>query len=209
MIVPPVRRPPGPVCLAILTMRGLPAMLALCAGLAASPAAAQATRRVVVTAPIANLRPVAADNVEILAQIEAGRMLVPLGPASGAWVPVEPPDEVSVWIYAELVRDGAAVVDKAQIRAGPGLSYRAIGSVSRGTPIESRGRLGDWLKIRPPAGMPVWISRTAIAPASTNTPAPNLHLPPAVASGLIAALNATGTVTAAATNAAAAVTNAP
>ena len=37
--------------------------LALCAALAALPAAAQAPRRVVVTAPIANLRPVAADNV--------------------------------------------------------------------------------------------------------------------------------------------------
>jgi uncharacterized protein YgiM (DUF1202 family) len=177
--------------------------LALCAALAALPAAAQAPRRVVVTAPIANLRPVAADNVEILAQIEAGRLLSVLGPPSGAWLPVEPPDEVSVWIYAELVRDGAAAVNKAQIRAGPGLAYRTVGSVNRGTPLETRGRLGDWLRIRLPAGMPVWVSRAAVAPAASNAPPPGLRLPPAVASGLIAALQDTNTAaSAAATNAA-------
>lgn len=163
--------------------------------LAASLAAGEVCVRV--TADHANLRFQNADNVDVACVLSAGQELLAFGPLEGNWVPVAPPEDVSVWIYAELVRKGSVARDKTQIRSGPGLNYKVVGSVDHGTLVESRGRLGDWLKIRPPAGFPLWISRSAIALAPTSAPPNILPLPPNVANGLLTALAADTAVTSA------------
>ena len=115
--------------------------------------------------------------------------------------PVAPPDDVSVWIYAELVRKSHVVRDKAQIRSGPGPNYKVVGSLEQDTPVELRGRIGDWLKIKPLARFSLWISRSAIVelPASAK-PTDTLALPPAMATGLLSALNDDTNGTATTTN---------
>lgn len=179
----------------------------LLSALATVAAPLRAETRVIVTIDRANLRPLNTDNVESVGEVVRNQQLVAWGPLDTVRVPVEPPDDVSFWIYAELVRQGRVVADKAQIRSGAGLAHKAIGSVDRGTPVESRGRLGDWLKIAPPSGFPVWISRSAIALAPTSAPPGSVILPPEIARGLVNALADTNAASTA--QVAAAVSSAP
>ena len=169
------------------SMRSIPSIL-LPVLLATTLAATET--RVYVTADHANLRYQNADTVEVARVVSAGQVLVVIGPFEGKWVPVVPPDDISVWIYAELVRKGQVVRDKAQVRSGPGLDYKVVGSLEHGTPVESRGRVGDWMKIKSPAGLSLWVNRAAIAVAPVSAPPPPalLPLPPALATGLLSAL---------------------
>lgn len=169
-------------------MRGLPFML-LPVLLAVLPAVSQT--RVLVTVDHTILRYQNADSIDVAGEVAAGQELTSMGPLEGVWVPVVPPEGISFWIYAELVRDGAIAADKAQIRSGAGLSCKVVASAERGTPVTSCGRLGDWLKIKPPPGLAVWVSRAALVPVPANTSPDVIMLPPAVASGLLAALNTT------------------
>jgi uncharacterized protein YgiM (DUF1202 family) len=149
---------------------------------------ATAETRVRVTAEHTNLRYQNADNVEIACVLPAGQELLVHGDIEGNWLPVTPPDDIHVWIYGELVRKGRVVRDKAQLRCGPGLSFKVVGSVNQGVAIESRGRSGDWVKIKPPAGLLLWVSRTAVAVLPTNTMPVVSPLPPDLATGLLSAL---------------------
>jgi hypothetical protein len=177
-------------------MRGLSSML-LPAVLAASLAAGDA--RVRVTAEHAGLRLQNDDTVEVACPVAVGQELTLLGPIEGTWVPVAPPKGVSFWIYAELVRQGRVVANKAQVRSGAGLTYKVIGSLDRGLSVETVGRLGDWLKIKPPPTLPLWINRGAVIPVSSDSPPQIVSLSPALAGGLLTALggsNATACATA-------------
>ena len=169
--------------------------------------------RVRVTAEKTSLRFQNSDNVESACEVQAGVELTALESPKGNWVSVAPPDDVSVWIYAELVHKGRIVRDKAQLRTGPGLSYKVIGSLAQNTAVEQRGRIGDWIKLKPPSGFSLWISRSAIAVVSTSattsatvptsiatsSASPTsavpemLVLPPSLAGGLIDALTNSNT----------------
>ena len=181
-------------------MRSQPTIFLLPVLLATAVVAAET--RVHVTKDHTCLRYQNADSVEMACEVPAGQELVVRGPIEGSWVPVVPPDGVSVWIYSELVHKGLVVRDKAQVRSGPGLSYKVAGSLDRNTPVESRGRIGDWMKIKPPAGFSLWVSTTNISLASTNASPLELQIQPSMASGLLSALSdntnaviaATGTV---------------
>ena len=167
---------------------------------------AAAETRVRVTVDHTSLRYQNADTVEIACVVPVGQELVVRGPLEGEWVPVVPPNDVSVWIYSELVHNGRVIRDKAQIRSGPGLTYKVDGSLDLGTPVESRGRVGDWLKIKPLSGFSLWVSRAAIVLAPSSAPPDILPLPPTLATGLFFALTDDTNATAAVTSAVVAVT---
>jgi len=146
--------------------------------------------RVRVLAEHTVLRYPVADSVEIACMVQTGQELTVRGPLEGNWVPVTPPDDVSVWIYSELVRKGRVIRDKVQVRSGPGANFKVVGSLNHDLPVELRGRVGDWLKIRPPSGFSLWISRAAIGeePYSGSTP-DLLPIPSTIATGLLSVLN--------------------
>lgn len=135
---------------------------------------------------------------EAVGWLAAGTELAVRGalPDEAVWVLVEPPEGVSVWVYRELVRDGAVTADKSRIRSGAGLNFRAVASLNKGDRVEVRGTYGDWLRIRPPAGLDVWVLRDRVEPlaelpeggAPEEPPAPATNLPPAEVAG--AATNA-------------------
>lgn len=106
---------------------------------------------------------------EALAWLPAGTELSVRGelPDESVWVHVEPPESVTVWIYRELVRDGMVAADKSRLRSGAGLNFRAVGSLNKGTRVEVRGRYGDWLRIKPPAGLDFWMLRDQVEPLAT------------------------------------------
>jgi hypothetical protein len=103
---------------------------------------------------------------EALAWLPAGTELCVRGdlPDESVWVCVEPPESVTVWIYRELVRDGKVAADKSRLRSGAGLNYRTVGSLAKGTRVEVRGKYGDWLRIKPPAGIDFWMLRDQVEP---------------------------------------------
>jgi len=88
-----------------------------------------------------------------------------------AWVCVEPPENVSVWVYRELVKGGVVLADKSRVRAGAGLTFRPVGSLKKGDRVEVRGSYGDWLKVRPPPDIKFWILRDQVEPLAANPPA--------------------------------------
>lgn len=124
---------------------------------------------------------------EALAWLPAGAELSVRGelPDESVWVCVEPPEGVSVWIYRELVRDDKVTADKSRLRAGAGLAYRTVGSLSKGTRVEIRGKYGDWLRIKPPSDLAFWVLRDQVEPLAVMPPGglvPESEAPPEEAS---------------------------
>jgi SH3-like domain-containing protein len=156
----------------------LPAVLLSAAAVCPAAGAARFFRA---TADRVNLRARPSDASEVVGQVMAGDLLmVADGQATGEWVRVTPPPSVSLWIYGELVREGRVAVDKAQVRGGPGIQFKAVGQLRRGTPVECRGQVGDWMRIAPPEGSALWISRAYIEPLPPERP-PEAEAPPSLA----------------------------
>jgi len=109
---------------------------------------------------------------EAVGWVPAGTELAVCGELTdeGTWVRVEPPESVSVWIYRELVRDGVVTANKSRVRTGAGLNFRAIATLNRGERVEVRGSYGDWLRIRPPENLAVWVLRDQVEPLAEMPP---------------------------------------
>jgi hypothetical protein len=165
-------------------MRGIRHIFLL--SLVAATCAGAAEIRVRVIVPHTALHVRGDEASDVLGQASANQELLATGPLNAKWISVMPPDDVVVWIYAELVHDGRIITDKAQLRSTAGLKGAIIGSVDKDTPVVSHGRLGDWLKIQSP--LPLYISRSAIELA---TNAVSIRLPSQVATGLLSALGST------------------
>lgn len=134
--------------------------LLICSALAL-PAGAALLR---VTGDHVNLRAHPDAHTEVVGQVDHGGELRGTGETEGEWTAVVPPREINLWIFASLVKNGAVAVNRAQIRAGAGLNYKVVGSLDRGAPVESRGQLGDWLKIAPPKGTRLWVNSAYLEP---------------------------------------------
>ncbi|MEI6148713.1 MAG: SH3 domain-containing protein [bacterium] len=133
------------------------------------------------------VRPVA--DSEVVAQADEGAVLTVLR-SEGDWVAVPTPTNASVWVKAEFVKDGVVLSERLNIRCGPGLSYRDVGVVRRGERLVIAQTRGDWLRILPPDGLVLWVSRSLVAPVSPVGPVEVESPPVEVAVGAT-----TGTVT--------------
>jgi uncharacterized protein YgiM (DUF1202 family) len=115
-----------------------------------------------ITADRVNLRAGPKEQAEVVAQVPKGTILVVQGGLENDWVSVVPPANVSLWVYGDLVKDGVVAASKAQVRAGPGISYSIVGSLQKGQILTVRQTTEDWLKIAPPSGCLLWINRKYI-----------------------------------------------
>jgi uncharacterized protein YgiM (DUF1202 family) len=111
-----------------------------------------------VTGDHVNLRAAASEESEVVAQVARGDLLQVSGNPGVDWVSVVPPATASLWIYGDLVKDGAVVSSKAQVRAGPGISYKVVGTLEKERKVTVQDATGEWFKIEPPAGCVLWIS---------------------------------------------------
>lgn len=75
------------------------------------------------------------------------------------WVGVRPPESIDLWVHRDFLQDDTVLPAKLNIRSGPSLSHEVVGVVQRGDKLTVRGNIDGWLKIAPPAGTTVWISR--------------------------------------------------
>lgn len=130
------------------------------------------TDKVRVTGDRVSLRARADQNSETVCQVSTGQILLRAGEVTDAWVEVVPPAEADLWVYAELVQDSVAAAAKLRVRSGPGINYRHVGTLDKGDRVVPRGTRGDWLRIAPPEGCSVWISRQYVADAVPPKPPP-------------------------------------
>jgi len=86
------------------------------------------------------------------------------------WLRIDPPNSVNVWIYRELVANNVVRTDKSRVRAGAGLTFSPVASLRKGDRVEVRGAYGDWLKIKPPAGLSFWVLRDQVEPLAVMPP---------------------------------------
>ena len=68
----------------------------------------------------------------------------------GDWVYVKDWQGATGWVYKPLVSDidtAVIVVDKANLRNGPGLDHKVIGEAEEGEIYKILGKTGDWLNL--------------------------------------------------------------
>ncbi len=119
-----------------------------------------------------NLLAAARGDSEIVGHVSRGDTLKSTGEIEGEWVQVRPPSDVSLWVFGDLIRDGAVAANSLRVRSGPGIGYRPVGEIARGTAVQTRSRRGDWIEIVPPPGLAVWISKVYISGGGAGAPRP-------------------------------------
>lgn len=139
----------------IASIRFICSLIALMAFVRISGAAEPIKVRI--TGDRVNLRAAPTNTSEVVGQAATGDELVCLGQL-GEWMQVSTPDTVDLWVYGEFVIDGKVVVSKLQVRSGPGISYKVLCTLEKGSKVIPRGAQGDWQKIAPPSGTAVWVS---------------------------------------------------
>ena len=145
----------------------------ICAAVVFSTAMDIWSEKVRITGNNVSVRSEPKSIAEILKQVNAGDEFESVPPDDGLWVRIVPPEDVSFWINNKLLEDSVVNVVKAQIRSGAGLNYSVVGQVERGTEVVERDRLGDWVKIAPPEGCYVWISKRYVEVVPPPAPEPD------------------------------------
>ncbi len=78
------------------------------------------------------------------------------------WMKIVPPDDVDMWIYGDLVKQGVVQGASVNIRAGAGINYTVVGKLNKDDDVEVREAKGEWLRVAPPKGSYLWISRSLV-----------------------------------------------
>ncbi|MBT3194025.1 MAG: SH3 domain-containing protein [Verrucomicrobia bacterium] len=141
-----------------------------------------------VSASRVNVRAIPDAQGEIVGQVSQGTVLTGSGDQRDGWVGIRPPSEISVWLYGELVRDGVVAAGSVRVRSGPGIGYRPVGTLEKGTKVETLGTKGDWLRIAPPPACTVWISETFVTGGTRTARAKPPAAPAAPAKPAVAAV---------------------
>ena len=119
-----------------------------------------------VTGDSVNLRAAADERAEVVGQVSKGDVLKAGRRVEGDWVEVVPPPGVSLWVYGELVQNDVVAVARLNVRSGPGVTYRHVGRLDKGTKLGVLEIRGEWLRIEPIAGCYLWISRQYVESAA-------------------------------------------
>jgi len=114
---------------------------------------------VTVTGDRVSLRAAPQLTSVLLARAAFDDQLVLTDNSNPEWVGVRPPESIDLWVHRKFLQDDTVLPAKLNIRSGPSLSHEVVGVVQRGDKLTVRGNLDGWIKIAPPAGTTVWISR--------------------------------------------------
>jgi hypothetical protein len=150
-------------------------------------AAASGLTDVAVKADRVNLRAAPSLKSEVVGQVQMGDVLAAKSGLDGEWIEIVPPAGVALWVFGDLVKDGAVTVAKLRVRGGPGINYSPVGTLTQGQKVTLLGATGEWLKIAPPVDCSLWVSREYVAALSDGaaarppSPSPGLPVAPAPA----------------------------
>jgi len=108
-----------------------------------------------------NLRARPTLQAEVVGQANEGDRIV-VRSFSNDWAEVAPPAGIEFCVHRDFVKDGRVQVSKLQVRAGPGINYSKVGMMVKGDAVKVIGEFGEWLKIAPPPGCSLWITRSMV-----------------------------------------------
>ena len=109
-----------------------------------------------------NLRAKPALNVEVVGQVSANQELT-IKSMDLEWVEVVTPTNIDFWMLGDYLKDGVVVCRQTvNVRAGPGINFSIVGQLTNGAKVEVRGNLADWIKLAPPGGCSLWVSRPLV-----------------------------------------------
>lgn len=140
--------------------------------LVSSTLASDTTQYLSVKGDRVNLRAAARADSEVVGQVSSTNTLTLLGDISEPWVKVATPDNIDLWIYSNLVKDGKVAVNNAQVRVGAGLNFNVVGQLQRGDSVTTRGKVGDWLKIAPFPTAALWVTNAYVEIKAAAPPPP-------------------------------------
>ncbi len=134
-----------------------------------------------------NLRNANTIESDVVGQANYGQKMQAVS-IEDAWVEVLAPADLAVWVYSPLLFEDKEVrAPVLNMRSGPGTQFLVLGELQRGDAVEVLNSLEEWLQIKIPADLTVWISRdlvqipeaalkdlveTAPEPTPMPTPAP-------------------------------------
>jgi hypothetical protein len=118
-----------------------------------------------------SLRSMPDINAELLDRAMRGEELVLLG-ETNEWMAVQAPDTLNFWIAGEYVQNGIVAPAKLNVRSGPSQNYSVVCVMNAGDPVSLRGEFNEWIKIAPPVGSRVWISKQYVEQILPPKPEP-------------------------------------
>jgi SH3-like domain-containing protein len=133
--------------------------------------------KVRVTGDRVSLRSMPDINSELLDRAMRGEELVYLGETND-WTAVQAPDSLHFWVSSEYIQNGIVVPAKLNIRSGPSQNYSVVCVVNAGDSVSLRGEFNEWLKIAPPVGSRVWISKQYVEKIEPLRPEPVIEPEP-------------------------------
>lgn len=116
-----------------------------------------------------NIRAAPSEKGEVVSQVSAGDVLKAVN-LDGEWIEIYAPASSYVWIHKALVTGSKVTASRARLRAGPGINFSTLGKIDNGTHVNVISEFSDWLKITPPSGCTLWISRDYIEPVPPPAP---------------------------------------
>lgn len=146
----------------------IPALMIM-TGLAAVLPAEAATTRGQIIGDNVNLRAKDLPEAEVVTQMNDGDAVEIKG-YSGEWAEVVPPEKADLWVHKDFVEDGVVRGKTLNVRAGPGINFNVVGTLSRGEKLTIRGEMTEWYKIAPPAVCSLWVSRPYVGSPSKPKP---------------------------------------
>ncbi len=108
-----------------------------------------------------NLRAKPAKDAEPLGQVTDGTVLTAKS-FRDDWVEIVPPDQVSLWVHKDFIKDQAVSAEKLYVRTGPNINHAMVGTMLRGERLIVRGQAQDWVRIAPPPSASLWVSRALV-----------------------------------------------
>ncbi|WP_264843939.1 SH3 domain-containing protein [Caldinitratiruptor microaerophilus] len=103
----------------------------------------------------------------------------------GKWYRVRLPDGKEGWTASWVARlrydppaAGRVTADVLNVRAGPGVQFPIVGTVTRGQVLEVREIAGDWWQVAPTGGRVGWVSGAYMEEVTPASPEPAPSQPP-------------------------------
>lgn len=114
------------------------------------------------------------ENSEVLGQADYDERLE-VREMGDEWVGVAPPSRVSFWVSGAFVKRPENVISgsRVNVRTGPSQNHSIATVLERGTAVSPREEVGEWVRIAPPEGTLVWISRSFVEPLERSAPLAN------------------------------------
>jgi hypothetical protein len=98
------------------------------------------------------------------------------------WAKIKLPANTPVWVYGEMLRNGAVSATRLNLRAGPGDNYSVIGRLNRGDRVTTIRSQGDWVEIEAPDIAYAFVDSTLLKLSSQATDAAPTEAPAVAAS---------------------------